>query len=200
MSDESVLYEAVLFAIASCPRAHDHRLRLTLADPDELKLLRKETTGYRSGEVNIVLEHLSCPVRATCRLLHEFGHFWSDKVYGNPVRKLQDWQVGTSAGSFKGTPEQRLEILEEEVRAWYLGTFVLYDVELVVPDGLFERCIQEYDHLSRESLRQCAEAFELDRDTFRNTESWPYLERWLRANLPKSEAGPVWSTRTSSDI
>ncbi len=200
MSDESVLYEAVLFAVASCSRAHDHRLRLTLTDPDEFKLLRKETTGYRSGEVNIVLEHLSCPVRATCRLLHEFGHFWSDKVHGNPVRKLQDWQVGTSAGTFKGTPEQRMEILEEEVRAWYFGTFVLYDVEPAVPDELFERCIQEYDHLSRASLRQCAEAFELDRYTFCNTESWPYLERWLRANLPKSEAGPLWSTRTSSHV
>ncbi len=117
MSDEFVLYEAVLFAIASCPKAHDHRLRLRLATPEEAKELADEMGRYCPKEMTIVLTHLPCPVQATCGLVHEFGHFWSEKVYGNPVQKLLDWQNEMREGGRERTRDQCLEILEEEVRA-----------------------------------------------------------------------------------
>jgi hypothetical protein len=83
----------------------------------------------------------------------------------------------------EGTRDQRLEILEEEVRAWYLGTFTLYNVEPSVTDDLFERCLKEYDRLSRRSLRDCGVKLELGGDAFHGMTAWPNLERWLKANL-----------------
>jgi hypothetical protein len=185
MNDEFALYEAVLFAVASCPRAHDHRLRLTLAGPDDVKELTDQVGIYRSMDVTIVLKRLACPVQAACHLLHEFGHFWSDKVHGNPVQKVLEWRGGIRNGRPEATRDQRIEILEEEVRAWYLGTFVLYNVEPDVADELFEHCIQAYAGLSSRSLRDCGEEVGLGEDAYHGMTSWPYLDRWLRSNLPK---------------
>jgi hypothetical protein len=186
MNDEFSLYEAVLFEIASCHRAHEHRLKLTLADHDDARELSNQVGEYSAKEVTIMMKRQSCPVLAACSLLHAFGHFWSDKVHGNPVGRISDLLCQIRAGRADGTRDQRTEILEEEVRAWYLGTFTLFNIETAASDESFGRCILEYDRLARSSLRDCGEELELGRDAFCSTAAWPYLQRWLSLNLPKS--------------
>jgi hypothetical protein len=186
MNDEFALYEAVLSEVASCHRGHEHRLRLTLAGHDDGRDLSNQIGKYSSTEVTIVMKRQSCPVLGACRLLHEFGHFWSDKVHRNPVGRIADLLCQIRDGRVEGTRDQRIEILEEEVRAWYFGTFILFNIETSVSDEIFERCIHEYDRLARKSLRECGEELELGRDAFCSMTAWPYLQRWLGLNLPKS--------------